>query len=193
MKPLRIEFDVIKEDLPTAAAVVADRDPRTHEARRKAQRIVAVAILVLATLLIIGIVRPWAGIYWMTLGCIGGVILGMITRFPTRQAFRKMAREQTATVLATAAGKATLGPRSVEISSDGIASTSEFARTLFTWRAVIDVIPSPDHLIVILPGPLCLCVPRRAFDTDSDFEQFGETMTELATTGGGLTGRSPLA
>src|SRR5262245_63366280 len=118
MKPLRIEFDVINEDLPTAAAVVADRDPHTHQARRNAQRIVAVAILVLATLLIIGIVRPWAGIYWMTLACLGGVILGMILRFPTRQAFRKMAHEKTATMLTTAAGKTVHSTRTMEIKSN---------------------------------------------------------------------------
>jgi hypothetical protein len=79
----------------------------------------------------------------------------------------------------------------VEVGDDGIAIASRFARTLVTWCGVIDVVPTADHLVVILPGPVYLCVPRLAFDTDSDFEQFGEAVTELATSGGGLTGRVP--
>src|SRR5262245_46403349 len=122
---------------------------------------------------------------------VGGVIVALVFRFPTRRAWRRGAWNQAAAVLTTVAGKACLGPRTVEVGPDGIAITSAFARTLFNWRGVIDVIPTPDPLIVILPGSLCLCVPRRACDTDSDFERFEEAVTELATAGGGLTGRNP--
>ena len=57
----------------------------------------------------------------------------------------------------------------------------------------IDVMSSPGYLVVLLPGPVYLCVPRRAFETDGDFERFGQTVADLAAAGGGLTGRAPSA
>jgi hypothetical protein len=192
MKPLRVEYDVTPEDLPTAAAAVADRDPGVRKARGKAQRIVAGMILILTAFVATDFAWHQPPVLKVSMGCVGEAVIAMILRFPTRRSWGQAIRNQAAAVFTTAAGKACLGPRSVEVGPDGIAITSEFARTLVTWRGVIDVILIPDHLVVILPGPVYLCVPRRAFAADSDFERFGETVTELATVGGGLAGRAPL-
>jgi hypothetical protein len=190
MKPLRVEFDMTPEDLAAAAAAVADRDPNSRKARGKAQRVVAVMILVLSAILAFDFTFFPTRTQTMSVGCLIGAVIALVLRFPTRWAWGRAVRQQTAAIFTTQAGKALLGPRSVEVGDDGIAITSVFARTLMTWRAVIDVVPTADHQVVLLPGPVYLCVPRRAFDTDHDFERFGEVVTELATANGGLTGRA---
>ena len=191
MKPLRVEFDLTSDDVAAAAETVADRDPRAREARAKAQRVLAVVILVIAVFLAVdyGLRKP--RVYTASMGVLGGAAVAMVLRFPTRRAWGEAARMQAAAVFTTPAGKACLGPRSVEVTRDGIAFASCFARTLVTWRGVIDVMPTADLLVVLLPGPVYLCVPRRAFQTDGDFEQFGQTVADLAAAGGGLTGRAP--
>lgn len=191
MKPLRVEFDLTPEDLATAVAAVADRDPNSRKARGKAQRVMVEVILFLVACLAFDFTFLTARVKTASVGCVIGAVIALVLRFPTRRAWGQAVRQQAAAVFTTPAGKASLGPRSVEVGDDGIAIASRFARTLVTWDGVIDVVPTADHLVVILPGPVYLCVPRRAFDTDCDFEQFGEAVTELATAGGGLTGRAP--
>jgi hypothetical protein len=191
MKPLRVEFDMAPGDLATAAAAIADRDPNNRKSRGKAQRVMVGVILFLVAVLAFDFTSRAPRGHTASMACVIGAVIGLVLHFPTRRAWSQAARKQTTTAFTTPAGKASLGPRSVEVGDDGIAIASGFARTLFTWRGVIDVVPTADHLVVIFPGPVYLCVPQRAFDTDSDFERFGEVVTELAMAGGGLTGRSP--
>jgi hypothetical protein len=191
MKPLRVEFDMTPEDLVAGAQAFADRDPGVRKTRRNAQRVLAVVILILAAFVAIDFALHTPPVYTLSMGCLGGATVAMVLRFPNRRSWGEVVRKQATSMLASPAGKACLGPRSVEVNHDGIALASGFARTLVTWRGVIDVISTADYQVIILPGPVCLPVPRRAFDTDHDFEQFGETVTELATAGGGLTGRVP--
>lgn len=184
MKPLRVEFEMTPEDLPSAVEIVVDRDPGIQESLQKAQCIVAVIILALSAFLAIGYFQPGPEVYVASMGLVIAVILFLLTRFPTRQSWRQAARRQGAATIESAAGKACLGPRSVEVGEDGIAIASEFARTLITWRGVFDVIQTADLLVLVLPGPTYMCVPRRAFNDDSDFEQFGNVLAEKATRGG---------
>jgi hypothetical protein len=193
MKPLRVEFDMTSEDLPAAAeaVAVADRDPDFRMARRKAQRTLTVGILFFAAVLALDLARDKPKVFTASMSLVAGGIIGLVLRLPTRRSWGRLARQQTAAKYTSAAGRAALGSRLVEVGHDGLAITSEFAHTLVTWRGVIDVFPTLDHLVVVMPGPVSLCVPRRAFGNDGEFEQFGEVVTELARAGGGLTGRAP--
>ena len=191
MKPLRVEFDMTPEDLATAVEAVRDRDPAVRKARRKAQCVLAGLILLLTAFVAFDLSWHRLRVYTLSMGCLTGVVIAMVLHFPNRRSWGRAVRKEVAAVFATPAGKVAIGPRLVEVGRDGIAITSVFARSLYTWRGVVDVIPTPDHLVVMLPGPVYLCVPRRAFETDGDFERFGEVVTELATAGGGLTGRAP--
>jgi hypothetical protein len=189
MKPLRVEFDMTPEDLTTAAEAVTDRDPNSRKARGKVQRVMVGVLLFLASVVAFDFTYRAPRVVTVSMSCLIGAMIGLTLRFPTRPAWGRAVRAQTAAIFTTPAGKAAIGPRSVEVSDDGIAVTSTFARTLFTWRAVLDVVPTADHQVVILPGPVYLCVPRRAFASDHDFDRFGETVTEQATANGGLTNR----
>ena len=191
MKPLRVEFDMTREDLVAGFEAYADRDPDVRKTRGKAQRLFALAILFLTTLLTYDFAVRTPQVFTVSMSCLAGVVVLLVLRFPSRRSWREAVCRQVTSMLTTAAGQACLGPRSVEVNGDGLALASAFSRSLITWRGVINVIPTADHLVVVLPGPLCLPVPRRAFGNEHDFEHFGEVVTELATAEGGLTGRVP--
>jgi len=193
MKPLRAEFDMTREDLAAAADVVADLDAGVRMVRRRSQRIFAGLIALLVTLQAAALVVAGPLVDPASVAFTGAMVLWLVWLCPTRRSLRRAVRKQTAARFSTAAGKAYLGPRSVEAGRDGLAISSEYGSGLTTWRGVIDVIPTPSHLFVILPGPAYLCVPRRAFDSDGDFERFGATVTDVVAAGGGLTGRVPPA
>jgi hypothetical protein len=189
MKPLRVEFDMTRADLAAAADVAVDRDPGAAAARHKIQRKMVVLIVALIA------VQASAFIVAGPLLDPGTVVLCVVMNLwlvwmiPTRRSMQRAVRRHVAARFATPAGRAYLGPRSVEASRDGLAISSDFGSSLTTWRGVIDLIPTRDHLFVVLPGPTYLCVPRRAFDSDAEFDRFGETVAELAAAGGGLIGQ----
>jgi hypothetical protein len=192
MKPLRAEFDMAQEDLAAAADVVADHDAGVRMFRRRAQRIFAGLIALLITLQAAALVMAGPLADPASVAFTGAMVFWLVWLCPTRRSMRRAVRKQTAARFSTVAGRAYLGPRSVEVGRDGLSISSDYGSSLTTWRGVIEVIHTPTHLFVILPGPAYLCVPRRAFDSDNEFEQFGVVVTELATAGGGLTGRAPL-
>lgn len=190
MKPLRVEFDMTPEDAAAGAEAYATRDPAPGKVRAKARRVVVAVVLFLAACLAFDLTYHSPRVDSACMGCVIGAMFVLLLFFPDREVWRRATLSQVAAALATPAGKATLGPRSVEVGDDGIAIASGFARTLITWRGLINVIPTATHLVVVLPGPVCLAVPRRAFADDHDFEHFGEVVTDLATANGGLTGRA---
>ena len=187
MKPLRVEFDMTRDDLAAAVEVAVDRDPGVRMVRRKTQRIYAGLILFVVGIQALALAGPRVDRTSVAF-TVAGVLL-LICLWPTRRTMLRGTRRHAAARYSTPAGKAYLGPRSVELTRDGLAVSSGFGSSLFIWPGVIDVTPTRAHLVVTLPGPTYLCIPGRAFDSDSEFEHFGEVMTELAEAGGGLAGR----
>ena len=161
MKPLRAEFDMTWEDIAAVADVLADRDPGIRLARRKAQRVVAAVVVAVVAVEAVLFAQPGPGPSPAGLAFTGAAVLFMVWVCPTQRTTRGAVRKQMAARLATAAGRAYLGPRSVEPGRDGLAISSGYGSSLTTWRGVIDVIPTPNHLVVVLPGPTYLPVPRR--------------------------------
>jgi hypothetical protein len=191
MMPIRVEFEMSREDMLAATDVLADHDAGARQARVKAQRLAAVMIVAVVALEAVLFARPGPGPSPAGLAFVGTGVLFLIWLCPTRRTFRRALRKQTDARLRTAAGRAYLGPRSVEAGRDGLTITSGYGSSLVTWRGVIDVIPTPDHVVVILPGPAYLPIPRRAFGSEDAFEEFGAAVAERAEAGGGLAGRSP--
>ena len=77
MKPLRVEFDLTPEDLPTAAAAAADRDPNSCKARGKAQRVMIGVILFLAAVLTFDFTYRALRTITASMGCLIGAAIGL--------------------------------------------------------------------------------------------------------------------
>ena len=65
-----------------------------------------------------------------------------------------------------------LGPRQVTVSDDGLRESSQRHESVFRWAAVRGAQVTDQHVFVMLDTNAALIVPRRAFPTDAEREQF---------------------
>jgi hypothetical protein len=65
-----------------------------------------------------------------------------------------------------------LGPRQVTVSDDGIKETTRLHESFFRWACVRSVDETAQHVFVMLDRNAGLILPKRAFSTDGDREQF---------------------
>src|SRR5262245_28457378 len=94
MKPLRAEFDLTRDDLAAAADVAADRDPGVQMARRRAQRTLAVLILVLVAYQALALAEAGPGASPANVAISGVVVLFLVWICPTRRTMRRTVRKQ---------------------------------------------------------------------------------------------------
>jgi hypothetical protein len=191
MKPLRVEFELTRDDIAAQFRACAEKDPGVRSAMRRVKR-----TLILIFLLV---VASQAAMYWLvphvdTASVAVFVFTGLwlLWFWPTRRWVHRLADRQVKAQFATPAGRAYLGPREIEVGPDGMVVTSEYGRTVFHWRAVLDVSPTRDYLFLVVPGPGYMAIPRRAFEFDDDFRHFAHLVAELAENGGGLAAEHPL-
>lgn len=185
MKPLRVEFDLTREDLTAAVRVVLDHHPATRQAWRRVRRVIlATAAFLVAVPILLNLHDPF------TLAATGAGLLWLLWCWPGPRRMAAMARRQVAAQLATRAGRAYLGRRVVELSPDDLTVTTDYSAAAVAWHGVFDLITDRDYVYFVLAGPAYLAVPRRAFEFDGDFTRFAELAAELAGRGGGLAARA---
>ncbi len=77
-----------------------------------------------------------------------------------------------------------LGPREVRLTDEGLRESSELHDSLFRWMAIHDVKLTDQHVFVMMDRCAAVIVPRRAFRSDDECEEFVEeilTRSEDAT------------
>ncbi len=191
MKPLRVEFDMTKADLLAVADVLAARDAGVIRAIRKTRTSL---LLMMAFLLVpFGAVFALQGLNVAPLVVAVPISVGVLAlALPTTHRMGQRIRKSMAANLATPAGRAYLGWRVLEVGAEGLMMESSYSTARIGWRGVVDLVPTADHLFIVLPGPGYLPVPAAAFGNHDDFDRFVDGVTELCAAGGGLTARPGL-
>jgi hypothetical protein len=191
MKPLRVEFELTKDDLRAQLRTCAEKDPGVRAAMRRVKRLLGVIfLLAAASQAAMCLLVPHVDVVSVAVVVFTG--LWLLWCWPTRRWVHRLADRQVKAQFATPAGRAYLGPREIEVGPDGMVVTSDYGRTVFHWRAVLDVAPTRDYLFLVVPGPGYMAIPRRAFEFDDDFRHFAHLVAELAERGGGLAAEYPL-
>lgn len=65
-----------------------------------------------------------------------------------------------------------LGPRQVTLSDDGLREVSQRHETLFHWHGVRGIQTTDQHSFVMVDNNAAIIIPRRAFASDGEREQF---------------------
>jgi hypothetical protein len=65
-----------------------------------------------------------------------------------------------------------LGPRQVTLSEDGLREVSQRHETVFHWHAVRGTQTTDQHVFIMVDNNAAIIIPRRAFLSDSEREQF---------------------
>ncbi|MFO1501858.1 MAG: YcxB family protein [Verrucomicrobiota bacterium] len=74
-----------------------------------------------------------------------------------------------------------LGPRQVSLTEEGIGETSSLHQSLFRWSVVRSAAVAPQHVFVLVDRNAAIIVPRRAFASEVEREQFVEEVKRRAT------------
>ncbi len=182
MDAVRLEYDLDVDTAVAAAVAFHSADPGPAGATAAARRLNAGY-----GLFVVGV---FAGLYLFrapaemiaALGAAVGLAIvavnwpGRKARHDTELIFRRL--------LADPAGAAALGRRTVEFTPARLVVTTGYSREEYNWSAVLRVTQMPDFLILTLPGPRPLAIPRAAFPADDGFDRIADDLR--AVVGGTL-------
>lgn len=191
MKALRVEFELTREDITSQLRTAIEKDPGVRQTVRRLKRTYVILIALLVALEVVACLAFNRLDPILVLAGVAGV-LWLVWHWPNRRWVHRHADRQARAIFATQAGIALLGPRAVEAGPAGLSITSDYGRTVFHWRAVLELTPTPHHLFLVLPGPAYLAIPRRAFEFDDDFRRFADAVAEWAAAREGLAAEYPL-
>jgi len=90
-------------------------------------------------------------------------------------AYRRKVRKIIAGMAGEGHNRGLLSHHRVEISPQGITDTSELRQSSTAWRAVERVARNGDYAFVYVSALSAIIVPRRAFTTPTEFEEFVKT------------------
>jgi hypothetical protein len=81
------------------------------------------------------------------------------------------------------------GPRTVSITAEGLRECSPKCESLFHWSSIRSVVSLGDHVFVMVDRNAGIIVPRRAFASDTERDQFlAEIRSHLPPTAPGVSG-----
>jgi hypothetical protein len=109
----------------------------------------------------------------------GGVPLYLVC-FPW--AYRRRVRKIVAAMVGEGENRGLLCRHRVAISPDGIGDSCEFGQTSRAWRAVERVARNGDYAFVYTSALAAIIIPRRAFATPAEFENFVRTASDYRGT-----------
>ena len=68
--------------------------------------------------------------------------------------------------------RAILGPRSIEVTDDGVAVTTRHQHAVVRWAGFLFTKETPDHLFLFTDRCSALIVPKRSFESATQMEEF---------------------
>jgi len=99
------------------------------------------------------------------------VVFALLLAFVLTRLARDQMKRRSMQAFASGPNAAYLGERTVELSEEGLLTVSPLSTTLYQWRAVQQIIATPQHaLFVITPGMVSI-VPRETVDA-GNFDAF---------------------
>lgn len=90
-------------------------------------------------------------------------------------AYRRKLRKIVDGMIGEGKNRALFGHRIVTISEDAVTSAGEHSQTATDWRAVEKVVASDEHAYIYTSAMTAIIIPRRAFASVSEFEEFIRT------------------
>jgi hypothetical protein len=190
MQPTRIEFDMTRKDLTAAARVTFAQDGVIQKLKTENRQ---------ASLILIGIGLLLGGglIYFEPPPFWDGMAVGLLLiwlgaiSWPSRKKVAGVANDTVNKAIGDPAYRMALGWHAVELRSDCLMLEVRYGRSEVDWRAIVRTHLDDDYLTLTLIGPIIVPIPRTAFKTDTEFDEFVAEVYRLIEAGGGNVGDSP--
>lgn len=174
MDTVRLVYDLDRETAVAASAAVNAGDPgltaATAPLRRRNAAYALLAAGLFAGLYLAGVSAGLIALQGIALS--GAVATVNLATWKRRQGYERVLRR----VFNDPAASAALGRRTVEFTRKGLVVDTEYSREEYAWPAVLRVKHTPDFLLLTLPGPRPLAIPRSAFPTTAEFDRFADDL-----------------
>lgn len=131
---------------------------------------VVIALLIIA-------IGSLAGLAFWSTGAGLAVILVWVIFFP--KLLRRELRSRMRSYLLEGGNAAMIGKRTLSLDPDSIVETSDAGENKTRWSAVEKIVKHQDVIYIYISAVFAHAVPRRAFETDAEFNRFFETAREL--------------
>jgi len=92
--------------------------------------------------------------------------------------YRRKVRKIAAGMVGEGRNRGLLSRQRITISLENVVSSSEHGQTSTAWRAIERVVTASEHAYIYTNALAAIIVPRRAFASPSEFEQFVRTARE---------------
>jgi YcxB-like protein len=99
-------------------------------------------------------------------------VLPLIFLIAYPSAYRRSVCSIVRSMIREGSNRGFLAPRTVTITSDRLKESSDFKDTSLAWRAVERVAHTSDHIFIYISAMSAIIVPRRAFASSSEFDDF---------------------
>jgi len=89
--------------------------------------------------------------------------------------YRRRFRKSIDRMLSEGQNRGLFTRRQTSLSNEGIKVTTEFNQTMIAWRGVERIVHNDDYAFIYISSMSAIVVPRRAFSSSSEFDQFIKT------------------
>lgn len=172
---MKASYELLPDDLAAFIELHQHSSPVARRQRRGCFAIGIAALLVLPVGILLTTKKPLLeaaiNIWPLLLGPIlFAVFIVPYVRWRTRQMSRRLLNE----------GKNAgfYGECELAIGEDGLTESRPAGSTTRKWAAVKRIVTTPQHLFVYTSGIEAFVVPRRAFDSDSEFTDFTDALVD---------------
>ena len=169
MTPPQAEFDLGIDDIK---AFFADALPRSPVARRQTISVMIVcAVGAIAGGLLLcyftGEGFPPSGVwlFWIGLAVVLSIYFTPGTLF--NQQMKRVVR-----LYQSEEHRKHLGPTKIELRAYGVASASPMGASIIDWKAITEIVSTPDYVFLHLDSLTAMIIPRRGFPDDASFDRF---------------------
>lgn len=167
MEPTKlVRFEMTKDDF-LAFNLYHHRNSPSIQAQQRGVLVLLVVVGLLVGL--IPLLRPAARALW----AVSAVFIGAACLLPFN--FNKAARRIVDKMLSEGQNKGLLGLKEVTLSPAEIGTTGALRSASTRWPAVERIVTTDEALYVYVSALEALIVPRRAFETPQEFEDFAAT------------------
>jgi hypothetical protein len=163
-RSVSVEYDLEMEDQLAWTSYCHDHVTTT----RRARRIVSWLLFVVVGLMcVLAAIDPDMRIAWL-----GGGVMAVIAASFWPAFYRWRIRDQVGKIYREGSSLNIVGPRKLTLTSGYVVFSSPISQTTIRWSGVEQLIRVPTALYLKLASFAAIVVPRRAFSSDAQFDQF---------------------
>jgi hypothetical protein len=180
---MEVQVEPTREDLCAFNMFYLQYSKEARKQLRRARIARIVLLMIFAAFLVFGMRSAGLLVSWsssfLAFALIAALYTAQIVLTESRQLKRRVQR-----LTDEGNQRAALSPRTYRLTEDAVTYDGELTGGWTKWEAVEDVQETEEHIFIILSMRVAYIIPKRAFTTPVDAQQFAETARRFKSDSG---------